>query len=443
MMQARRNSEVRLLLLALLVGGFAQFIALTNTGTGFDSLSLLLALVALTSVVTHVVIRVLAPNADPLLFPIATLLNVLGLVMIQRLDAADRARAVRQGVEFGSGSFAPQATWTVLGMLCFALVLFAVRDHRVLQRYTYTSMVAGVVLLLLPLTPVLGATINGARLWVRVAGQSVQPGEFAKLGLAIFFAGYLVLKRDTLAAVRIRRWGIGFPRPRDLGPLLVFWAVSVAVLVLERDLGTSLLFFGLFLTVLYLATGQRTWLVIGGLLFLFGATLAYFLFSHVRVRVQVWLDPFAYASTQGYQVVQSLYGLASGGMFGSGLGGGYPTLVPFAKSDFILSAFGEELGLVGLAAMLLLYALMVQRGLRIASTVRDGFGRLLAGGLIAVLGLQVFIVAGGVTRLIPLTGLTTPFLAAGGSSLVANWIAIALILRISDTANQLAEAKVP
>ena len=442
-MTSRRNSELRLLLLALCIGAFAHFVAVTNTGAAFTPLSWLFVLIAVTACIAHLAVRVLAPQADPLLLPLVTLLNLLGLVMIQRLDIAERARAARQGVPFTSESFSAQATWTVLGMLLLAVVLFVVRDHRALQRYTYTSMVVGVLLLLLPLVPLLGATINGARLWIRIGGQSMQPGEFAKLCLAIFFAGYLVLKRDTLASVRIRKWGMGFPRPRDLGPLLVFWTLSVAVLVFERDLGTSLLFFGLFLTVLYLATAQRTWLVIGGVLFLSGAVLAYLLFGHVRVRVQVWLDPFAYASTQGYQVVQSLYGLASGGMFGSGLGGGYPSLVPFAKSDFILSAFGEELGLVGLTAVLLVYAIIVQRGLRIASTVRDGFGRLLAGGLIAVVGLQVFIVAGGVTRLIPLTGLTTPFLAAGGSSLIANWIVIALIMRISDTANQLTESRVP
>ena len=297
-----------------------------------------------------------------------------------------------------------------------------------------------VVLLLMPLLPIVGASINGARLWVRVGVLSFQPGEFAKLLLAVFFAGFLVLKRDSLALIRIRTFGIGFPRPRDLGPILVCWLISVAILVFQRDLGTSLLFFGLFVSVLYFATGQRTWLALGAALFLFGATVAYFLFGHVRVRVQVWLDPFAYADGQGYQVVQSLYGLASGGMFGTGLGDGFPYLVPFAKSDFILSALGEELGLIGLAAILMLYAVLVQRGLRIAGSVRDGFGQLLAAGLAVVLGLQTFIVAGGVTRLIPLTGLTTPFLTAGGSSLVANWVALGLLLRISDTAARMREA---
>lgn len=438
----RRNVELRLLLLAIAIVAFAHAYAVLNMGTGGSpQTSMMFGGGAVTALAAHVVLRLRAPYADPFILPTAVLLNGLGLVMIQRLDTADRARAVRQGVDFAGAAFDAQATWAVLGMVLMAVVLVLVHDHRQLQRYTYTSMVVGVTLLLMPLLPVVGKTINGARLWVHIGPQSVQPAEFAKLFLAIFFAGFLVLKRETLAAVRIKRWGIGFPRARDLGPLLVFWTLSVGVLVFERDLGTSLLFFGLFVTVLYLATGQRTWLVLGATLFLSGATLAYLLFGHVRVRVQVWLDPFAYATTQGYQVVQSLYGLASGGMFGSGLGGGYPTLVPFAKSDFILSAMGEELGLVGLTALLLLYALLVQRGLRIANTVRDGFGRLLAGGLSVVIGLQTFIVAGGVTRLIPLTGLTTPFLAAGGSSLVANWIALGMVLRISDTANRMAESR--
>ena len=432
-----RRAEGLLLLAAIAIGGVA--FASTRANTNVNSPVWLFMTVSAVALMTHVGIRRFAPLADPVILPVATLLNLLGLTMIHRLDIADAQRAARQGLPAPAETFVTQSAWTVLGLSLLLVVLAVVRDHRLLQRYTYTSMLVGVVLLLMPLLPIIGTTINGARLWVRIAGQSFQPGEFAKLFLAVFFAGFLVLKRDSLALIRVKRWGIGLPRPRDLGPILVCWVISVGILVFQRDLGTSLLFFGLFVSVLYFATAQRTWLVLGALMFMSGATVAYFLFGHVRVRVQVWLDPFSYADAQGYQIVQSLYGLASGGLFGTGLGDGFPYLVPFAKSDFILAAFGEELGLVGVFAILLMYALLVQRGLKIASMVRDGFGQLLAAGLATVLALQTFIVAGGVTKLIPLTGLTTPFLTAGGSSLVANWIALAILLRISDTAARMRE----
>ena len=437
----KRKAEGLLLLAALAIGALAFFTMRVNADVSDGGSVWMFLIVCAMSVAVHFGISRFAPNADPVILPTATLLNLLGLTMIHRLDIADAQRAARQGVAIPAATLATQSAWTVLGCSLLLLVLATIRDHRFLQRYTYTSMLAGVVLLLMPLLPIVGTSINGARLWVRIGGQSFQPGEFAKLFLAVFFAGFLVLKRESLALIRIKRWGIGMPRPRDLGPILVCWVISIAVLVFQRDLGTSLLFFGLFVSVLYFATGQRTWLAIGALLFMSGATVAYFLFGHVRVRVQVWLDPFAYADAQGYQVVQSLYGLASGGMFGSGLGAGFPYLVPFAKSDFILAALGEELGFVGIAAILMLYALLVQRGLKIASDVRDGFGQLLGGGLAVVLGLQTFIVAGGVTRLIPLTGLTTPFITAGGSSLVANWIALGILLRISDTAARMRESE--
>jgi cell division protein FtsW (lipid II flippase) len=245
-------------------------------------------------------------------------------------------------------------------------------------------------LLVLPLAPFVGTTINGATLWLRFGGFSFQPAEAAKILLTIFFAGYLVEKRDSLALVRTNVLGVGFPRGKDLGPILIAWAISLAILVLENDLGTSMLFFGLFVCMLYIATQRRSWLILGGLLFLVGATIAYFLFTHVRVRVVVWLDPWTYSDTSGFQIVQSLFGLANGGMLGSGLGAGFPNLVPFANTDFIISALGEELGVTGLIAMLLLYAILIERGLRTAVSVRDAFGQLLAAGLSIVLALQVF-----------------------------------------------------
>ena len=393
-------------------------------------------LVCCIAVATHLGLRRFAPHADQVVLPTAVLLNLLGLVMIHRLDVAEHTRAARQGAQLPDPAFLTQSAWTMLGLSLLVAVLLLLHDHRLLQRYTYTSMAIGLVLLLLPLLPVIGTTVNGARLWIRFGEASFQPGEFAKIFLGIFFAGFLVAKRDALALIRIRRWGMGWPRARDLGPIATCWIASVAILVFERDLGMSLLFFGLFVTTLYLATGQRTWLALGAVLFVLGSASAYALFDHVQNRVMVWIDPFTYANDQGYQIAQSLYGLASGGLFGSGLGVGFPNLVPYAKNDFILSALGEELGFVGLSAILMLFAILMQRALRIAMLTTDTFGQLLAGGLGITLGLQTFIVAGGVTRLIPLTGLTTPLLSAGGSSLIATWISLGLLLRISDSANR-------
>ena len=434
-MTARRQ-ELRLLGAAILIGLLAFVIARANMDVTDAATSRQFLLVCLGAGLTHVGIRRFAPAADPVLLPTVVLLNLLGLVMLHRLDVADVMRAARQGSTLPAPTFDTQSAWTLLGMSLALAVLVLLRDHRILQRYTYTSMVAGLALLLMPLLPVIGTTVNGARLWVRIGTHSFQPGEFAKFALAIFFAGFIVLKRDSLAGIRVRVWRLGWPRPRDLGPILVSWLLSLAILVFERDLGMSALFFGMFIVLLYMATGQRTWLALGGVLLVVGSALAWFAFGHVRVRFAIWIDPFAYADTQGYQIVQSLYGLASGGMFGTGLGAGFPYIVPFAKSDFILSALGEELGFVGIAAVFMCYAIIVERGLRIGMRTRDTFGQLLASGLVVVLGLQTFLVAGGVTRLIPLTGLTTPFLSAGGSSLIVNWIIIGVLLRMSDSANR-------
>ena len=433
----RRWAELLLLVGAFVVGGAAYIqVDLAVLGeVASDTIPVLLTVACLV-LVAHGVVRLVARYADPVLLPMVVTLNLLGLTMIHRLDLADAQRAARTGSEVPSPDVYSQLTWTALGLVLFIAVLLVVRDHRRLQRYTYTAMLAGLILLLLPLAPGIGATINGATLWVRLGQLSFQPGELAKILLTIFFAGYLTVTRDSLALVRTKVLGIEFPRGRDLGPLVVAWLISLAVLVFERDLGTSLVFFGLFVTLLYIATQRRSWLVLGALLFVTGAVLAYFAFGHVRLRVDVWLNPFGDESDSSYQIAQSLYGFASGGMFGSGLGQGYPQLVPYAKSDFIIAAFGEELGLIGLAAMLVLYAVVVQRGLRTSIACRDTFGSLLAAGLSIVLALQVFVVVGGVTRLIPLTGLTTPFLSQGGSSLISNWIAVALIMRISDAARR-------
>ncbi|HSN06724.1 MAG TPA: FtsW/RodA/SpoVE family cell cycle protein [Candidatus Angelobacter sp.] len=433
----RRGTEAGLLVLAFVVGSAAYLqVDLAILGKPADGTVLVLSAVAALLLVVHLAVRFLATYADPIVVPAVATLNLLGLAMIHRLDLAEVQRAARNGGIAPPPDVTSQLTWTALGVALFVAVLVVVRDHRTLQRYTYTAMLAGLVLLLLPLAPILGATVNGATLWVRLGGMSFQPGELAKILLTIFFAGYLTVTRDSLALVRTKVMGIEFPRGRDLGPLFVAWFVSLAVLVFERDLGTSLLFFGLFVALLYIATQRRSWLVLGAVLFITGATLAYLAFGHVRLRVDVWLHPFADEADTSYQIAQSLYGFASGGLFGSGLGQGYPQLVPYAKSDFIIAAFGEELGLIGLMAMLGLYGIVVERGLRAAIGCRDVFGTLLAAGLSISLALQVFVVVGGVSRLIPLTGLTTPFLAAGGSSLVANWIAVGLLMRVSDSARR-------
>jgi cell division protein FtsW (lipid II flippase) len=435
----RRGAELALLFISLLVGLGAYVcveLGFSGTAPDTDTYIVLGGIVAL-AVVAHVAVRRLAPYADPVLLPLVVTLNGLGLAMIHRIDL-DLAES-----ESDFGPFAgAQLTWTVLGVVGFVAVLLVVRDHRRLQALTYTFGFAGLLLLLLPIVPGLGVPINGARIWIRVGPFSFQPGEIAKICLVVFFAGYLVVKRDALALAGRRFIGIDLPRGRDLGPILVAWLVSLAVLVFQRDLGSSLLFFGLFLVLLYVATERPGWLVVGGLLFAAGAYVSFLSFPHVQKRVEGWLDPFSDTDTYG-QIVQGVYGMAYGGLLGRGLGQGDPTMTPYSWSDFIVTSLGEELGLAGMMALLMIYALVVERGLRTALVCRDPFGKLVATGLAVSIALQVFVVVGGVTRLIPLTGLTTPFMSQGGSSLVANWMIIALLLRISDQTRRPAPEALP
>jgi cell division protein FtsW (lipid II flippase) len=380
--------------------------------------------------IAHVVVRALAPYADPLILPLVALLNGLGLVMIYRLDLAEAAKHA------GATPQAPlQLLWTAVSLVLFLVTLLIVRDHTSLQQYPYTLAVAGLIFLALPaMLPRSLSEVNGARIWIRIPGvASVQPSEFAKITLIIFAAAFLVSKRSVLTSAGPRFLGLTLPRPRDLGPLIVLLAASLGVLVISNDLGPALLIFGVLLAMVYVASGRVSWVVIGLIAFAGGAVIAYRLVPHLRVRVDIWLHPFADPLGNGYQLVQSLFGLGTGGIFGTGLGAGRPDIVPYASTDFITAAFGEELGLVGLAAILLVYLLLVGRGLRTGLAARDHFGSLLASGLSFSIGLQVFVIAGGVTALIPLTGLTTPFLSYGGSSLLANYIIVALILRISDS----------
>jgi cell division protein FtsW (lipid II flippase) len=418
--RSRRGAELLLTLLALVVGiGAYAAVGLGVKETlpvGMMGYSAWLAALALAA---HVVVRFTAPYADPVLLPVATALNGLGLAVIYRIDLASR-----------TDYSAKQLMWATLGVALFAGVLVGLRDHRRLQAYTYVSGLTALLLLLLPLVPGLGKEINGSRIWIGIGSFSFQPGEVSKVLLVVAFASYLVLHRDALALAGRRFLGIDLPRGRDLGPILAMWLISLGILVFQRDLGSSLLFFGIFVVMLYVATERAGWLFVGGAMFAAGALLGYTMFSHVQLRVQGWLDPFS--DERFGQIVEGMYGMAWGGLVGRGLGQGEPWRIPYSYSDFIVAAIGEELGLTGIMAVLLLFGLLVERALRTALIGRDAFGKLMACGLGVMFALQVFVVVGGVTKLIPLTGLTTPFMSYGGSSLVANWVVIALLLRISD-----------
>ncbi|MCT4354861.1 FtsW/RodA/SpoVE family cell cycle protein [Streptomyces sp. Je 1-79] len=448
---SRRNTELALLAFAVVIPVFAYL----NVGLAIDGevpagmLGYGLGLGLLASV-AHLVVRKFAPYADPLLLPLATLLNGLGLVLIWRLDQSPRLIATSMRLYDSFSPDAPnQMMYSAIGIAMFVGVLLLLKDHRVLQRYTYISMVVALVLLLLPLVPGLGANVFGAKIWISVGGFSIQPGEFAKIVLAVFFSGYLMVKRDALALASRRFMGLYLPRGRDLGPILTIWAVSLLILVFENDLGTSLLFFGMFVIMLYVATERTSWIVMGLLMSVVGAVGVASFAGHVQARVDAWADPFACAappinSAACQQMSQVLMSFGSGGILGTGLGQGNSDLIGFAaNSDFIFATVGEELGLTGVMAFLLLYGLIIERGVRTALAARDPFGKLLAMGLSGAFALQIFVVAGGVMGLIPLTGMTMPFLAYGGSSVIANWALIGILIRISDTARRPAPTPAP
>ncbi len=426
-----RNLELFLLIVAC--GINAAAVVLVQLGAlGHLDLTLVYLGVGLSALVigTHIVLRFLAPQADPFLLPIATVLNGLGIAEIYRID-------IHYGDSGWDSAGLKQIAWSAIAIVCALVVVIVIRNHRILQRYTYIFGFAALVLLLLPMLPGIGREIYGARVWIGIGPFSFQPGEIAKLCLAIFFAGYLVQARDSLSAVGKKILGVRFPRARDLGPILIVWIMSMAVIVFQRDLGTGLLIFGLFLVMIYVATSRISWVILGVLLIVGGAIVASQVLAYVHDRFENWLNPFAQnvydAQGGSFQLVQGLFGLAHGGLIGTGLGQGQPWITPVSQSDYIIASIGEELGLAGLFAIFALYLVFVARGLRIGFAGQDDFGKLLAVGLSFTLALQCFIVIGGVTRVIPLTGLTTPFLAAGGSSLVANWIIVALLLRLSDT----------
>jgi cell division protein FtsW (lipid II flippase) len=444
--RTRRNMELMLLFFAMaLVTVYSGVVEANAIGKLTPDFWVQPAMLTVIFVGAHLAVRFLAPYSDPVLLPSVALINGLGVMFLRRLDIGRIKAPLRASYSVFAGDGFRQLGWTAAAVILAVGLLLIVRDHRSLSRYAYTLGLAGIVLVLIPaMLPATYSSINGAKLWIKFGTAfSIQPGEFAKIALLAFFAYYLVRKREVLSLASKRILGIDFPRGRDLGPVLMVWAMSLMVLVFEKDLGTSLLYFGMFVVTLYIATERVSWLIIGLLLFTGGAFLAYSLgksiggpFLNFSERADIWLNPFADPNNKGYQLVQSLLGLGTGGLFGAGPGAGQPSKVPEVRTDFIFSGMGEELGLFGLTALLVVYLLIVERGLRAAIGVRDSFGKLFAGGLAFTLGLQVFVIVGGVSQLIPLTGQTTPFLSAGGSSLVANWLLIALLLRISDAARR-------
>jgi cell division protein FtsW (lipid II flippase) len=426
----RRNTELVLLLLALCIGVGASLLG----AIGMDREITMEywvqgAVLAIMALLFHLVLRLKARYADPYILPIVVTLNGLGIAMIHRIDVAE-----------GDNAASRQLIWTVVAMGAAIVLLWLLKDHRILRRWPYLFLAISGFLLLLPLIPGLGMEINGARIWINLGVGSFQPGEVAKVTLAVFFAGYLSANRDLILLAGKRLGPITFPRFRDMGPLVVAWMISMGVLVFQRDLGSAILFFGLFMAMIYLATSRTSWILLGLSLVAVGGVIAVNTISHVGLRVDAWLnafDPEVYNRGAGsYQIVQGLFGLASGGLLGTGLGGGRPDIVAYANSDMIIASFGEELGFVGLAAIIMLFVLLVTRMMRAALGTRDTFGKLLAAGLAFTMALQCFVVIGGVTMVIPLTGLTTPFMAAGGSSLLANWLVVALVLMVSQSARR-------
>ncbi|MFT8650180.1 MAG: FtsW/RodA/SpoVE family cell cycle protein [Bifidobacterium psychraerophilum] len=431
-----RLKQISLLLLAMAISaiGFFQMFRRT-TGDASTTFLVLLLVVGALFVLLWALIARYQPYASQAILPCVLLLSAIGTMMIARIDNANTALGKPSDVA------TRQLVWLATALVLSCVLIVCLRDYRVLRHFSYVSMVVGIGLLLSPMIPGLGREIGGARIWIGIGSHSLQPGEFAKLFLAFFFASYLFDHRDQLAVGGSKFLGVRLPRIRDLGPIIVVWVASMGVLVLQHDLGTSLMFFAMFVSMLYVATGRRSWIFLGAVFFIIGAFLATLVFSHVDARIDAWLHPFSdaeYNKTYGGsgQLVRGVFGLATGGLLGTGLGQGHPWFTPLANSDFIYSSVGEELGLVGLLTVLMLYLIIIASGMITAMKVKDGFGKLLASGLVFTMAFQVFTVVGGITLVIPLTGLTMPFMAAGGSSLVANSILASLLIVISNQANK-------
>ena len=431
----RRNTELGLIVLAGVITAAAYGLASLGESASVPAnigpfLGVMLALM----LGAHVATRRLAPDADALLLPLALLLNGIGYVFISRLAGEDPDLSDLPGL---------QASWTAIGIAAYVVTLLVVRRVKWLEQYRYLFALAGIVLLLTPLVPGIGRQIRGSRIWASVGPVNFQPGEFAKLALAVFFAAYLIEKRELLQMATFRVGRVYLPEPKHFGPLLGAWGVSLLVMILEKDLGSSLLFFTLFIVMLWIATERLSYLAIGVGLFAAGAVFTWTQFAHVQNRIDVWLDPWHDPSGDGFQPIQASFALAEGGLTGTGLGLGEPQRVPIAESDYIFAAIGEELGLLGSTAVLAAFMLFVGSGLRVAMRATPRFDKLLAAGLTALVGFQAFIIIGGVIRLVPLTGITLPFVSYGGSSLLANYILLAVLMRVSDeTARREAEAPI-
>ena len=429
----KRNLELALILFAIAIPAFGDADAvLALTGKMPSGFAVQVGAFSALALAAHLVVRRWAAYADPLILPITVLLSGLGLMMIHRLD-------ISYAKEYtGYAVLTPgQIQWLVIGVVMFAGCVVFIKHHRVLQRYTYVLMAASLVLLI---APAFFPATFGAKRWIYIGPLQFEPAEFTKISIVVFFASYLMANRDALALVGRKVWGVSFPRGRNLGPILAIWAVSLLVLIFEVDLGTSLIVFGIFIVMLYIATERTGWVVLGVLLAAVGAYVVGSLSSHVGARVTGWLHPmdaFVTGSQMSDQQAQALFALAHGGFLGTGLGQGQPWLIGFAgQSDWIIATFGEELGTAGVMVIILLYVLMAERSLRASIRLTDPFGKLMAGGLAAGLILQVFVVVGGVIGLIPETGKALPFLAQGGSSMVANWIMVALMIKLSDAAGR-------
>ena len=416
----RRNTELSLIVMAALITAAAYAVASLGTNAEIPPgivvfVGVLLGLLVL----AHVVVRLVAKGADGTLLPLAALLHGIGFVMITRLD--DRLAGL-------------QAGWSLVAVAVFVGTLVVIQRTNDLANRKWIFFVAGAFLLLLPMVPGVGSTINGARIWVSIGPVNFQPGEFAKLALAIFFAAYLAERRELIAAMTWKVGPLRLPEPRYILPIIVAWGFAVVVMVGERDLGSSLLFFTLFVVMMWVATEKVGYLVLGAVLFGGAAWFSWSQFTHVQTRVSNWIDPWEDPLDKGYQIIQSLYGLADGGLLGTGLGRGNPGQVPEAQNDFIFASIGEEFGLIGATSILLSYMLIVGAGLRTAMRTERTFEKLLATGLTTIVGIQAFIIIGGVLKVIPLTGITLPFVSYGGSSLIANYILLALLIRVSDSA---------
>ncbi len=417
--RSRRTTELTLVVMAALITGAAYTIAALGTNAEIPpGIVVFVAFLLGLLLFAHLVVRYVARGSDGTLLPLAALLHGIGFVMITRLD--DRLAGL-------------QATWSLIGIGVFVTTLLVVQRATDLARYRWLLFFGGAGLLLLPMVPGLGTNINGARIWVSVGPINFQPGEFAKIALAIFFAAYLADRRELIAASTWKVGPLHLPEPRYIAPILVAWGFAVVVMVGERDLGSSLLFFTLFVVMMWVATERIGYLLLGAVLFAGAAWFSWTQFSHVQTRVDIWLDPWSRSLDRGYQIVQSLYGLSDGGLSGTGLGRGNPNQVPEAQNDFIFASIGEELGLIGASAILMSYLLLVGAGLRTALRSERPFEKLLAVGLTTIVGVQAFIIIGGVIKVVPLTGITLPFVSYGGSSLIANYILLALLIRVSDS----------